>query len=444
MKLRYIFHLTCILALVLVSCGGPSDVDQSTPRPTALTQQIVHAADATSTAVAPHTPEVVAPAVTATPEAIDASATATDDTSRTDAATRRAVQATVDQWSAAYNDQSVDELRMAVDPKNLAFRRTQEAWLRQYTESQGAGTSTWKGVVHDILPLANDYLRATVDFGDWERPWTFRHVGAAWLLSEPRRSELGKPLTRETEHFTVRYYAWDAALIDNLVALFEHDYTSDTKLMGRGPDGKALVEVIPTAELVPGGTNGWVAGRYGSGHKSTHGQPTIWISAPLSFNFGGYGVDVGWQPNARTLFAHEYAHLITDCCFVPIVHLSGWMSEGVATYVAGETRSDSVRYAVEHDALLPIKAPPAAPGAIPEDLENLSTLKHDVTLGYGEAYSLVAYIVDHYGGIPGYWKLAEDYNQTQDIDASLHNVFGISLQEFDRGWRAALKAQYDN
>lgn len=444
MTRRHVSRLIVILPLLLVSCGGQPNLLQSTLQPTALIQHVVQSAGSKPTAVATHTAVIVPTAATATLSAIDASTTATIDTSPDDEATRLAVQATVEQWSAAYNDQSVDELRLAIDPKNLAFRRTQESRLRQYNVSELAGTTTFQGTIQDIVPLNDGYLRATVDFGGWLRPWTFRHVGDKWLLSEPRRSELGKPLTRATEHFTVRYYAWDADVIGPLAQIFERAYTSDVHVMGRGPERKTLVDIIPTTELMPGGANGWVAGRYIPGHKSTDGLPMVWMSAPLSFSFGGFDTYGGWQPTARSLFAHEFAHLITDCCFVPIVHLSSWMSEGIATYVAGQTYHNTVRYAVKHDALIPIKAPPDAPGAIPEDLEYLTTLKHDVTLGYGEAYSLVAYIVDHFGGIEGFWKLAEDYNQTQDINASLKHVFGISLAEFDRGWRAALKEQYDN
>jgi hypothetical protein len=158
--------------------------------------------------------------------------TMTGDTQPAGDATWAAVQHTVDLWSAAYTAQSTSDLRATVDQSNLAFWRTQQAWLHQYAVSQQAGSAPWKGIVRAIVPLTHGYIRATVDFGLWRRPWIFKQVGHRWLLSEPRRAELGKPLTRETEHFTLRYYGWDAGIIDDLARLSEKVHVSDVKIMG--------------------------------------------------------------------------------------------------------------------------------------------------------------------------------------------------------------------
>jgi hypothetical protein len=43
----------------------------------------------------------------------------------------------------------------------------------------------------------------------------------------------------------------------------------------------------------------------------------------------------------------------------------------------------------------------------------------------------------------GFWKLAQHYDKTQNLDVSLRQTFDVSFEEFDQGWREWLEETYD-
>ena len=79
-----------------------------------------------------------------------------------------------------------------------------------------------------------------------------------------------------------------------------------------------------------------------------------------------------------------------------------------------------------------------------QDLEHLTLLEKssDVSLAYGFAYSLVAYINEKYGGMEGFWKVVEAYDKSQKFDLALQQAFGVTYEQFDQDWRAWLKENY--
>ena len=77
-----------------------------------------------------------------------------------------------------------------------------------------------------------------------------------------------------------------------------------------------------------------------------------------------------------------------------------------------------------------------------QDLDHLSILDQDVSLAYGLAYSLVAYVNEKYGGMDGYWKLVQAFDRQQNLDKALQEAFSISYEQFDKDWRAWLKQKY--
>jgi hypothetical protein len=450
------FTVPLLLVLVLAGCGGlpaantpaiqtPS-TDAIAAAPAATNEPTTAAA--TTAPTAESTPATTAAATTgaatAAPNQTSTSAAAT----LSDDELKAALQKTMDTWSQAFAEADKGLLAKAVDPKALAFRRTQEAYLKYVSEAQGSSGMDWSGTVATVKRRENGYVQAGVDIRGARRVFTFKPVGGRWLLSEPSRAELGQRKKLETEHFIMEYYPWDADVADDIAKLLEKVHADDTAKMGKGPDKKTLVHVAPTAEATPGGSSGTFLAFYRRGIGSRLGQKEIVINSPNNAGFGGYDPAEGWQPQLEGTIAHEYAHLINDCCFTPIAKQNDWMTEGLAVYISegGHTNGymSRVKYAVQHDSLIPIIGQPTSAGGVRQDLENLSALDKDNGLAYGEAATLVDYIVTHYGGLEGYWKLVDDYSKTQNFDQSLQNVLKITVADLDKAWRADLKQRYGN
>ena len=443
-KLRRFIILTLVSA-VLISCGGaPAAI--STPEPAA-----------TSVATAPQAAatEAAAPAATATTEpttepteeataAVTAAAGATADiASQSDEEIIAGMQEAVDVWSEAFSTGNPELLKTIIDPKRPALRRTQEGLLKYYNESQTAGQMDWQGKVAEIKRRELGYVEASVDTSGGRRPFTFKQIKGTWMLSEPSRSELGKREKLETENFTIQYYPWDEDIVAEMGQLMEAAHEKNQEVLGRVPDEKPLVQLIPTIETMPGGGRAGVLAFYRRGSGARLGLKEMVVNSPQSFGFVAYDPAVGWQADLTETLAHEYVHLINDCCFTPIARMNDWMIEGIAEYVASGPRSRQaqVAYAVQNDSLIPIRD--TTEGRVyKQDLENLSILEQDNSLAYGEASSLVDFIVRNYGGLDGFWKLVEEYDRTQNFDTALQNLHGISFDDFDKAWREDLQQIY--
>jgi len=125
---------------------------------------------------------------------------------------------------------------------------------------------------------------------------------------------------------------------------------------------------------------------------------------------------------------------------VPTVRLQAWMYEGLAEYVAGNRREKEIAAALAADRIIPLRQQSAT---LPkQDLEHMLGLRDNLSLAYGLACSLVAYIDESYGGIDGFWKLARAFDKTQNLDRALDLAFGVRFEAFDRGWRAWLARKY--
>lgn len=435
---RSVLWIAC--AAALTSCGGlPYAVREPAPIATA-TKLAATARPAATTADATATIEDRTAAQVATPAATRApTPSATAAITESDEQIKQAVQKAVNLWIRGFNEANADLLRRSIDPQRPALRRTQERLMKYLTGAQGHDGMSWSGKVIDVQRRDGGYVQANVKIGGAYRPFTFRRVGSAWLLSEPSRAELGKPQKLETAHFVVEYYAWDKAVVKEVASLMEQARDEVVKKLGRAPDKRSTVRLIPTAEVTPGAASGQELASYRRNIKD------MLINSPGSFGFGFYDPSAGWQKDLRGTLAHEYVHLLNDCCFTPMAKMQDWMIEGIAVYSSegGHTNGymPSVIYAVQHDSLIPIrdtKSPPMEK----QDLEHLTVLKQDTALAYGESASLVEYIVTHYGGLDGWWRLVDNYATTQDFDLSLKQVTGVTLEQFEKGWRDELKRRY--
>jgi hypothetical protein len=433
-----------IVASILAACGA-APAAQTTPIVEAPTTAPTDIAEPTAPVVE-ETPEAAEPTVEATPEAAEpTSAPAADDTTTdlSDAELIAALQETVDLWAQAFTEADPEMLAEAIDRRSPSLLRTQQARLKTVSESIGAGSRQWGGTVVDVTRREHGYVQAHIDSGNIRRGFTFKEVDGKWLLAEPKRAELGKRETIETEHFTIQYFPWDEAMIDTIATMMEDVHTTITDKMGRGPEQKSLVQLIPTFEASPGLASGNALAFYRRGFGARRGVQEMVINTPDSFGFGAYDANAGWEPSLEATLAHEYVHLVNDCCFTPIARMHDWMIEGLAEHISDGpiSREGEVALAVQNDAIIPIQDTSGS-RYDKQDLEHLTLLDQDISLAYGLSSSLVNYIVENYGGLDGWWTLIEDFDKTQDLNQSLQNVLNISLEEFEQNWIDDLKQRY--
>ena len=444
------FRFIALLALagILAACGGPGAA--TTPTSAPVGQAIEDVAEPTE-AIEPTDAPAAAVEATAEPTSAVAEATAAEETEaaggeQTDEEIMAAIQETLDQWGEAMSEGDVEKLREVIDPKNMPFKRVLETRLKLLSESAVAGINTPGGKVIQITPRDLGYVQALVETPNGaQRYFIFKQVDGRWLMSEPRRAELGKRQKIETDKFVFEYYPWDEEIIDEIQAVVEQGHNDMVEKLGRGPDTKVLVDISPTAETNPGGTRGTDLASY-RGLIRARNMRQIAINAPGSYGFGTFDPSIGWEKELGLTVAHEYVHLISDCCFTSLARMSQWMIEGVSVYVSegGHTNGyvPALAEGVRNDVLWPIEDKTAKPGQVPEDLQNLAELPRDVALAYGQAAALVDYIATNFGGLDAFWKLVGEYDKQQRLAPSVEAALGITLEELEKGYLEDLQKRY--
>ena len=142
---------------------------------------------------------------------------------------------------------------------------------------------------------------------------------------------------------------------------------------------------------------------------------------------------LGSDPAVVSTTAHELTHLITEqLTSNAFSRIPTWLNEGLSMYAEGELRpanQSALNAAIRNNSLLNLRAMSSLPGR-PEQ----------VNLFYGEAYSIVRYLIDTYGSEKMSELLATFKQGTSTSDA-LMKVYGLSLDQLEANWRAAIGAQ---
>jgi len=130
------------------------------------------------------------------------------------------------------------------------------------------------------------------------------------------------------------------------------------------------------------------------------------------------------------ILRHELTHVVTKVAGVgPYGDLPAWLDEGTAMYAQsepGEGFTSALDGAVDRDRLLSVRSM-TSPTGDPDK----------VTLFYGEAWSLVSFLVDEYGEE----KFAQLYAVFKDgstTDNALQQVYGFDQEGLEDAWRASL------
>ena len=135
---------------------------------------------------------------------------------------------------------------------------------------------------------------------------------------------------------------------------------------------------------------------------------------------------------ARGTASHEMMHILThragDSAFGRV---PAWLDEGLSelgNVDPGFSYDVALEFAMATDRLLPITSMPALPGD-PED----------VIIFYGQARSIVRFMVEAYGP-PRMTELMGVLKSGTNIDIALQSVYGIDRLGLENQWRRAIGA----
>jgi hypothetical protein len=143
------------------------------------------------------------------------------------------------------------------------------------------------------------------------------------------------------------------------------------------------------------------------------------------------GSDGGIDNTTYHELSHLVVHLATNNPLIGGVSIPAWLDEGLSMYNQQSVErgyTDSLDRALRSNSLISVRSASAVPG--PPD---------QVILFYGEAYSMVKYLVETYGK-DNMQKLLAVFKKGSSVDDALKATYGFGLQEFDARWRASLGA----
>ena len=139
---------------------------------------------------------------------------------------------------------------------------------------------------------------------------------------------------------------------------------------------------------------------------------------------------LGGASSASGVTSHEVTHIL--------VHRAGedslgrvpsWLNEGLAEFgniQPGTSYDDALAFAIQHDRLLPITAMDAPPGD-----------PQDVIIFYGQARSIVQYMIFEYGP-EKMRELMATINSGKSTRTAVQEVYGLTLVELENEWRTLL------
>ncbi|MBC7877072.1 MAG: hypothetical protein H7Y59_07885 [Anaerolineales bacterium] len=380
---------------------------------------------------------------TATPQSLPATETTspsspTDAVNLTDDEIKAGIQTSLDIYAQAYNENNPELLEQVVDQENKPFHRIARSRFDNFQLSSQAGTGTFSYTLINITKREFGYVIAQFKTGGgYQADWPFRLVNGVWVITEPTVEQVGEPVITDTEHFTFTTYPWADDVNQQIMDMMETARTNVEKVLGEAPTQKANVKIMPIYGLSPFNPMNAIALYNKNGGAA---EDTIEVYTPESFAYSYYDPAIGWEGELQRTLTHEYTHMTHARVFNNAGRLSDWMSEGLAEYVSGADQNlywacDSAR----SGTIIPILDESDA--TYKQDLMHMYLLDQDFGLSYSFAHSLVSFTVENYGGLDGFWKLANALDTTSDFKKAVQSAFGISYEEYDQKWREWLEGQ---
>jgi len=145
---------------------------------------------------------------------------------------------------------------------------------------------------------------------------------------------------------------------------------------------------------------------------------------------GGTLLLLGSHSDVQRTLAHELCHIVVGLATDnPYIEIPRWLDEGLAMYAEGELPRDNRRAleaAIVHDKLISLRS-----------LTSYTGDPERVNLFYGQAYSVVAFILDEYGD-EAMRELLAVFSEGRRQDDALERVLGFGLDGLERRWRVSL------
>jgi len=139
---------------------------------------------------------------------------------------------------------------------------------------------------------------------------------------------------------------------------------------------------------------------------------------------------LGNDPALDKTIAHELSHVVVGLAtHNPYTGLPAWLNEGLAMYAEGDLSGSyliELNRGIRDDTLLSVQSISAQPGNA-----------NQVIMFYGEAYSLVKFLIDKHGRDKMAQLLAV-FKRGALTDDALREVYGFGVKELDDLWRQSL------
>ncbi|HUS82212.1 MAG TPA: peptidase MA family metallohydrolase [Dehalococcoidia bacterium] len=138
---------------------------------------------------------------------------------------------------------------------------------------------------------------------------------------------------------------------------------------------------------------------------------------------------------SEDILRHELAHIvIRQAVKGPFGNLPAWLSEGTAVYAQSELLSNEKRAlesAIDDDDVLSLRSMSSG---------SLARTSVNVSLFYGQSWSLVSFLIDGYGE-EKFADLFATFKEGSTVDKALQQVYGLNLDGLANAWRESVGLQ---
>jgi hypothetical protein len=229
-------------------------------------------------------------------------------------------------------------------------------------------------------------------------------------------------LEKGTKYFNIIYEKSDEFYAQGISKKIDHIYTRINKDLGLVPKGRIDFYLCRTDEQFEKLYRGKPAKEI-VGFARLKPDVLVAIKSP----YLARGMDL------QSVLAHELAHLVLRA-YLKDKDIPRWLNEGFAMYESREMR-------INHYAIV-------ASAAIRGDLLKLDELDYaffaegaKLELAYAQSYYLMSYIIGEFGP-QRFRELIDAYVKNYNLKTAIEKALGISFEQFDKGWRASIRARY--
>ena len=132
------------------------------------------------------------------------------------------------------------------------------------------------------------------------------------------------------------------------------------------------------------------------------------------------------------IMRHELAHIVVrQAVKGPFGNLPAWLDEGTAMYAQSGLLSNEERAlesAIESDEVLSLRAMSSA---------SLGRTSVNVSLFYGQSWSIISFLVDQYGEAK-FADLFATFKEGSTVDKALEQVYGFDQDGLENAWRESV------